>query len=199
MSFGGCGRGRTHLLWCIRKKGSKSYARYRTIGWKANLYLNGAYQESVYFSLNGEYVKYISNVTVGDVEYILFYIKTDDLRTRFHNQNAINNGNHGGEVYDTYDGIANTRSWSNATKKDLYSNFNKVPTGMYFSISVSGGSVILSTSGGGKYIYGVRASKRRHRSRGVEVSKTLFYIQNDYPYKYKIVKYIEKTPFCGSI
>ena len=138
-------------------------------------------------------------MTVGDVEYILFYIKTDDLRTRFHNQNAINNGNHGGEVYDTYDGIANTRSWSNATKKDLYSNFNKVPTGMYFSISVSGGSVILSTSGGGKYIYGVRASKRRHRSRGVEVSKTLFYIQNDYPYKYKIVKYIEKTPFCGSI
>lgn len=180
-------------------KGSPKYARYRTIGWKASLYINGTYQESVYFSLNGSYIKYLPNVTVDNVEYILFYIPIDSLIDRFHNQDAINNGtgeikldsimsvveggsdspngwiddngNHGGEVYDTYDGIANARSWSNATKKDLYSNFNKVPTGMYFNISVSGGSGISSTSGGGKYIYGARATISAECSDGYDFDK----------------------------
>ena len=180
-------------------KGSPKYARYRTIGWKASLYINGTYQESVYFSLNGSYIKYLPNVTVDNVEYILFYIPIDSLIDRLHNQDAINNGtgeikldsimsvveggsdspngwiddngNHGGEVYDTYDGIANARSWSNATKKDLYSNFNKVPTGMYFNISVSGGSGISSTSGGGKYIYGARATISAECSDGYDFDK----------------------------
>lgn len=165
-------------------KGSRSSVRYRTIGWKANLYLNGAYQESAYFSLNGSFVLNASNITSGNVEYNLYYIYLNDLIRRFNNQSAItsgkaeikldaimsivpansntpngstdDNGNYTGEVYDTYSGIANARGW--AHPGDLQSRFNKVPTGMYRTVTVTGGTGIASTSGSGTYIYGTRAT-----------------------------------------
>lgn len=165
-------------------KGSSSSVRYRTIGWKANLYLNGAYQESAYFSLNGSFVLNASNITSGNVEYNLYYIYLNDLIRRFNNQSAItsgkgeikldaimsivpansntpngstdDNGNYKGEVYDTYSGIANARGW--AHPGDLQSRFNKVPTGMYRTVTVTGGTGIASTSGSGTYIYGTRAT-----------------------------------------
>lgn len=165
-------------------KGSSSSVRYRTIGWKANLYLNGAYQESAYFSLNGSFVLNASNITSGNVEYNLYYIYLNDLIRRFNNQSAItsgkgeikldaimsivpansntpngstdDNGNYTGEVYDTYSGIANARGW--AHPGDLQSRFNKVPTGMYRTVTVTGGTGIASTSGSGTYIYGTRAT-----------------------------------------
>ena len=168
------------------KTGSKSYARYYTIGWKANLYLNGAWQESVYFSLNGgDYIQHLPAVTVDGVEYNLDYIRIDDLRNRFQNQSAINSGageirldsvmtvknggtdtpngwiddqgNRGGEVYEDYNGIANARGWSSQTMQDLHSNFNKTPTGMYFTVMVTGGTGISQTYGSGRYIYEARA------------------------------------------
>ena len=167
------------------EKGSTSNARYRTIGWKANLYLNGAWQESVYFSLNGSNIQKLPSQTVNNKEYNLYYIPIDNLRTRFKNQSAINsgtgeirldavmsvvnggsdspngwiddNGNRGGEVYEDYDGIANARGWSSATKNDLHTRFNKVPVGMYFNVSVTGGTGISKTYGSGKYIYGAKA------------------------------------------
>lgn len=165
-------------------KGSSSSVRYRTIGWKANLYLNGAYQESVYFSLNGSFIRSVSNITSGNVEYNLYYIRLNDLIKRFNNQSAITSGkgeikldaimsivpaksntptgstddygNYTGEVYDTYSGIANARGW--AHPGDLQSRFNKVPTGMYRTVTVTGGTGIASTSGSGTYIYGTRAT-----------------------------------------
>lgn len=165
-------------------KGSSSSVRYRTIGWKANLYLNGAYQESAYFSLNGSFVLNASNITSGNVEYNLYYIYLNDLIRRFNNQSAItsgkaeikldaimsivpansntpngstdDNGNYTGEVYDTYSGIANARGW--AHPGELQSRFNKVPTGMYRTVTVTGGTGIASTSGSGTYIYGTRAT-----------------------------------------
>lgn len=165
-------------------KGSSSSVRYRTIGWKANLYLNGAYQESVYFSLNGSFIFKANDTTSGNVEYNLYYIRLNDLIKRFSNQSAItsgkgeikldaimsivpansntpngstdDNGNYTGEVYDTYSGIANARGW--AHPGDLQSRFNKVPTGMYRTVTVTGGTGIASTSGSGTYIYGTRAT-----------------------------------------
>lgn len=165
-------------------KGSSSSVRYRTIGWKANLYLNGAYQESAYFSLNGSFVLNASNITSGNVEYNLYYIYLNDLIRRFNNQSAITSGkgeikldaimsivpaksntpsgstddygNYTGEVYDTYSGIANARGW--AHPEDLQSRFNKVPTGMYRTVTVTGGTGIASTSGSGTYIYGTVAT-----------------------------------------
>ena len=165
-------------------KGSTSSVRYRTIGWKANLYLNGGYQESVYFSLNGSYIFNVSNTESNGVEYNLYYIRLNDLVKRFSNQAAIKSGtgeikldaimsivpaksnspngscddygNYSGEVYDTYSGISNARGW--AHKEDLKSRFNKVPTGMYHYVTVTGGTGIASTSGSGKYIYGTIAT-----------------------------------------
>lgn len=178
------GDGRIYLS-SYGKTGSKNYARYYTIGWKANLYLNGQWQESIYFSLEGSYITHLTPVTVNGVEYNLDYIRTEDLKNRFKNQSAINSGageirldsvmtvknggtdtpngwiddqgNRGGEVYEDYNGIANARGWSSQTMTDLHSNFDKTPTGMYFTVTVSGGTGISNVYGGGKYIYGATA------------------------------------------
>lgn len=72
------------------------------------------------------------------------------------NGSTDDNGNYKGEVYDTYSGIANARGW--AHPGDLQSRFNKVPTGMYRTVTVTGGTGIASTSGSGTYIYGTRAT-----------------------------------------
>ena len=165
-------------------KGSSSAVRYRTIGWKANLFLNGGYVESVYFSLTGDYIVNYDNSSVGNKEYNLYYIRLSDLIKRFRNQNVIksgageiklnavmsivppnsdnpngtinDNGDATGEVYDTYEGISKARKW--AHPEDLKTRFNKVPTGMYRTVSVSGGTGISGTSGSGTYIYGVIAT-----------------------------------------
>lgn len=178
-------------------KGSTSSVRYRTIGWKANLYLNGGYQESVYFSLNGSYIFNVSNTESNGVEYNLYYIRLNDLVKRFSNQAAIKSGtgeikldaimsivpaksnspkgscddygNYYGEVYDTYSGISNARGW--AHKEDLKSRFNKVPTGMYRNVTVTGGTGIASTSGSGKYIYGTIATISATCSTGYDFDK----------------------------
>jgi len=178
-------------------KGSTSSVRYRTIGWKANLYLNGGYQESVYFSLNGSYIFNVSNTESNGVEYNLYYICLNDLVKRFSNQAAIKSGtgeikldaimsivpaksnspkgscddygNYYGEVYDTYSGISNARGW--AHKEDLKSRFNKVPTGMYRNVTVTGGTGIASTSGSGKYIYGTIATISATCSTGYDFDK----------------------------
>ena len=178
-------------------KGSTSSVRYRTIGWKANLYLNGGYQESVYFSLDGSYIFNVSNTESNGVEYNLYYIRLNDLVKRFSNQAAIKSGtgeikldaimsivpaksnspkgscddygNYSGEVYDTYSGISNARGW--AHKEDLKSRFNKVPTGMYRNVTVIGGTGIASTSGSGKYIYGTIATISATCSTGYDFDK----------------------------
>ena len=165
-------------------KGSSSAVRYRTIGWKANLFLNGGYVESVYFSLTGDYIVNYDNSSVGNKEYNLYYIRLSDLIKRFRNQNVIksgageiklnavmsivppnsgnpngtinDNGDATGEVYDTYEGISKARKW--AHPEDLKTRFNKVPTGMYRTVRVYGGTGISGTSGSGTYIYGVIAT-----------------------------------------
>lgn len=71
---------------------ASSDTKYRTIGWKANLYLNGAYQQSVYYSLNGGYIIKLTSQQVDGNEYNLYYIRLNDLRNRFSNQAAINSG-----------------------------------------------------------------------------------------------------------
>ena len=179
------------------KKAASSSTRYRTIGWKANLYLNGGYQESVYFSLNGNYINLTSTVTNGGKEYNLYYISIDSLKNRFNNQDAINSGkgevkldavmsvvnpnqaspngsmddsgNYNGEVYDTRDGIANARGWSD--KSDFDSYFNKTPVGMYRTVTVTGSTGISGTSGSGKYIYGSFATISATCSNGYEFDK----------------------------
>ncbi len=179
------------------KKAASSSTRYRTIGWKANLYLNGGYQESVYFSLNGNYINLTSTVTNGGKEYNLYYISVDSLKNRFNNQDAINSGkgevkldavmsivnpnqaspngsmddsgNYNGEVYDTRDGIANARGWSD--KSDFDSYFNKTPVGMYRTVTVTGSTGISGTSGSGKYIYGSFATISATCSNGYEFDK----------------------------
>lgn len=160
------------------------HTRYRTIGWKVSLYQNGNYQESVYCSLNGNYINKFPSSNSNGTEYNLYYINFDSLKSRFSNQAAINNGagtlyfdavmsivpaksntpngtvddwgNTTGEVYDTFAGISKARGWGHPD--DLRHYYNKSPEGLYRNVYVYKGTGISSVSGSGTYVYGAWAT-----------------------------------------
>lgn len=172
------------------------HARYRTIGWKASLYLNGNYQESVYCKLGGNYLTRCATNTSGGTEYNLYYVNFNDLRNRFSNQAAINSGSgtlyfdavmsivpansntpNGtiddwgtttGEVYDTFEGISKARGWGHPD--DLRHYYNKTPEGLYRNVYVYAGTGISSVSGGGTYVYGAWATISATCSTGYDFS-----------------------------
>lgn len=165
-------------------KAVTNHTRYRTIGWKASLYLNGNYQESVYCKLGGNYLTRCATNTSGGTEYNLYYVNFNDLRNRFSNQAAINSGagkiyfdavmsivpaksntpngtindwgNTTGEVYDTFEGISKARGWGHPD--DLRHYYNKSPEGLYRNVYVYSGTGIAGVSGGGTYVYGAWAT-----------------------------------------
>lgn len=160
------------------------HTRYRTIGWKVSLYQNGNYQESVYCSLNGNYINKFPSSNSNGTEYNLYYINFDSLKSRFSNQTAINSGsgtlyfdavmsivpansntpngtindwgNTTGEVYDTFEGISKARGWGHPD--DLRHYYNKSPEGLYRNVYVYKGTGISSVSGSGTYVYGAWAT-----------------------------------------
>lgn len=160
------------------------HARYRTIGWKVSLYQNGSYQESVYCSLNGSYIRKFPSSNSNGTEYNLYYIDFNRLKSRFSNQAAINSGagtlyfdavmsivpaksntpngtindwgNTTGEVYDTFEGISKARGWGHPD--DLRHYYNKTPEGLYRNVYVYAGTGIAGVSGGGTYVYGAWAT-----------------------------------------
>lgn len=165
-------------------KAVANHTRYRTIGWKVSLYQNGSYQESVYCSLNGSYIREFPSSNSNGTEYNLYYIDFNRLRSRFSNQAAINSGagtlyfdavmsivpansntpngtindwgNTTGEVYDTFEGISKARDWGHPD--DLRHYYNKSPEGLYRNVYVYKGTGISSVSGGGTYVYGASAT-----------------------------------------
>ena len=165
-------------------KAVANHTRYMTIGWKASLYLNGNYQESVYCKLGGNYLTRCATNTSGGTEYNLYYVNFNDLRNRFSNQAAINSGagkiyfdavmsivpaksntpngtindwgNTTGEVYDTFEGISKARGWGHPD--DLRHYYNKSPEGLYRNVYVYSGTGIAGVSGGGTYVYGAGAT-----------------------------------------
>lgn len=160
------------------------HTRYRTIGWKVSLYQNGNYQESVYCSLNGNYINKFPSSNSNGTEYNLYYINFDSLKSRFSNQTAINSGsgtlyfdavmsivpaksntpngtindwgNTTGEVYDTFAGISKARGWGHPD--DLRHYYNKSPEGLYRNVYVYPGTGIANVSGSGTYVYGAWAT-----------------------------------------
>ena len=160
------------------------HTRYRTIGWKVSLYQNGNYQESVYCSLNGNYINKFPSSNSNGTEYNLYYINFDSLKSRFSNQAASNSGagtlyfdavmsivpaksntpngtvddwgNTTGEVYDTFAGISKARGWGHPD--DLRHYYNKSPEGLYRNVYVYKGTGISSVSGSGTYVYGAWAT-----------------------------------------
>lgn len=160
------------------------HTRYRTIGWKVSLYQNGNYQESVYCSLNGNYINKFPSSNSNGTEYNLYYINFDSLKSRFSNQTAINSGsgtlyfdavmsivpaksntpngtindwgNTTGEVYDTFAGISKARGWGHPD--DLKHYYNKSPEGLYRNVYVYPGTGIANVSGSGTYVYGAWAT-----------------------------------------
>lgn len=165
-------------------KAVANHTRYRTIGWKVSLYQNGSYQESVYCSLNGSYIRKFPSSNSNGTEYNLYYIDFNRLKSRFSNQAAINSGagtlyfdavmsivpansntpngtindwgNTTGEVYDTFEGISKARGWGHPD--DLRHYYNKSPEGLYRNVYVYKGTGISSVSGGGTYVYGAWAT-----------------------------------------
>ena len=165
-------------------KAVANHTRYRTIGWKVSLYQNGSYQESVYCSLNGSYIRKFPSSNSNGTEYNLYYIDFNKLKSRFSNQAAINSGagtlyfdavmsivpansntpngtindwgNTTGEVYDTFEGISKARDWGHPD--DLRHYYNKSPEGLYRNVYVYKGTGISSVSGGGTYVYGALAT-----------------------------------------
>ena len=59
-----------------------------------------------------------------------------------------------GEVYSTYEGIANARGWTATTKENMHSMFNKRIVDLYRSVYVEAGDGVEKVSGGGTYCYG---------------------------------------------
>ena len=162
---------------------ANSGVKYRTIGWKINVVnSSGAVLQSLYVQLGGNYLRTVNTVQDGDSIYNLYAMQLSSLKQRMNgsaiaamNQGSctivldacmvvMTNGSPGGtmndsgitsgRVYTSYDGIANAAGWTAASKEALHSYFNKSVDGLFYNVSVGGGSGIARAEGGGRYCYG---------------------------------------------
>ena len=170
-------------------KGNKSTAgtKYKTIGWQLQIKNNdGKLLQTLYFMLNGNFLKSENMVVVNNYEYNLYKLKLGKMTSRFSQQSkkALNSGNcqlifnacmvvqkNGkaggsmndsgitkGKVYTTYDGIVGAAGWSDSAKKALNSYFNKSVIGLFYNVNVNKTTGISKISGGGVYCYGTKAT-----------------------------------------
>ena len=170
-------------------KGNKSTAgtKYKTIGWqllvKDN---NGKLLQTLYYVINGKFLRNNDIRIVDKYEYNLYILKLDKLTMRLSDKSkkAMNSGNcqlifnacmvvqkNGkaggsmndsgitkGKVYTTYDGIVGAAGWSDSAKKALNSYFNKSVIGLFYNVNVNKTTGISKISGGGVYCYGTKAT-----------------------------------------
>jgi hypothetical protein len=157
--------------------------RYRTIGWKMDIKDTwGNVLQTLYFQQGGAYLANPSVVQDSKYIYQLYTLSLSTLKSRMNTaaRTALNNGrcsivmnacmvvvrngvvqgtmnDYGitsGSVYTTYNGIVQAANWSAASRSALYSYFNKSVSGLFYTVSVSGGTGIASVGGGGTYCYG---------------------------------------------
>lgn len=181
------------------KKAVNSGILYTTLGWQVVVHDSYGYPvEVIYYQLGGSNMVLISSMDVDGYEYCLYKISFANMKARMSagSRDALNRANsfisfnactttkingvvqggmtdYGpawGAVYTTYDGIVNAQNWSNETKQTLYSYYNKLVAGMFYSVSIEAGEGIESVSGAGSYCYGATATISATPSNGYEFS-----------------------------
>ena len=173
------------IFFVTRGNKSNSGTKYKTVGWQIVVAQNyGTIIQSLYFDLNGYYLRHVDRSVEGKYEYNLYRVSLDILRARLNEQalQAINSGNCqlkfnacmvvtkggrpcgsmndsgivSGNVYTTYEGIVNAQDWSDNAKESLYSYFNKNVLGLFFRVNVNKSAGIRWVTGAGTYCYGTK-------------------------------------------
>jgi hypothetical protein len=142
----------------------------------------GKVLQSLYFQLGGAYLVNTNTVQTSTNIYQLYALSLSSVKSRMNvtARTALNsgrcsivlnacmvvvqnnvpqgtmndNGITSGTVYTTYSGIAGAADWSAASRSALNSYFNKSVSGLFYTVSVRGGTGIASVGGGGTYCYG---------------------------------------------
>lgn len=161
--------------------------RYKTIGWKVSVTDgNGNLLQTVYYAVGGSYLGHYSVVAQAGYEYNLYGFSLSGLKGRLSAgaysallrgncrirldacmvvtqggtaQGGMNDsGSFWGNVYTSYGGISSAMPWTESSKTALYSYFDKQAQGLFYTLTVSGGTGIRLVSGGGTYCYGTPVS-----------------------------------------
>lgn len=179
------------------KKAVNSGILYTTLGWQVVIHDSYGYPiEVIYYQLGGPNMVLINVMEVDGYEYCLYKISFANMKARMSASSlgVLNRANsfitfnactttkingivqggmtdYGpawGVVYTTYEGIANAQNWSNETKQTLYSYYNKIAGGMFYTVSIEAGEGIESVTGAGSYCYGATATISATPSSGYE-------------------------------
>jgi hypothetical protein len=173
--------------------------KYRTIGWKMDIKdAEGNVLQSLYFQLGGAYLVNANTVQNGADIYQLYTLSLSTVRSRMNTearaamdrgmcsivmnacmvvvrnnvpQGSMNDyGITSGTVYTTYSGIVGAANWSAVSRNALKNYFNKNVIGLFYTVSVSGGTGVASVDGGGTYCYGTWVTISAYLSDGYEFS-----------------------------
>lgn len=165
------------------KRSTTASVKYETVGWKVTIQdANEKVLETLYFALGGDYISAIDYQYTTNYQYTLYACSFAKLksamsaksRTALEKANCkiifdacmvvkvdgvlqgsiTDGGATTGKVYTTYDGIVNARNWSEASKTNLKSYFDKTVTGLFYEVKLLCGSGIARVSGAGTYCYG---------------------------------------------
>jgi hypothetical protein len=187
-------------IYCATKGAVASTGiKYRTIGWKMDVVdTGGSLLQSIYFQLGGAYLVNTNTVQNSTNIYQLYALSLSSVRSRMNAtaraamdrgkcsivlnacmvvvRNNVPQGSmndHGvtsGRVYTTYSGIVGAANWALASRTALLSYFNKSVSGLFYTVSVRGGTGIDSVGGGGTYCYGTLVTISASASMGYEFS-----------------------------
>lgn len=175
------------IYYATKAKKVVSGTQYTTIGWKVTILDSiGNVMDTIYYQLGGSNMTSIHVQEVNGYEYCLYKVTLSNIRARMNdgakyaltvaNANIIfdactttklngevqggmtDAGPSWGDVYTTYDGIANAQNWSSTTKETLKSYYNKSVKGLFYNLSVQGGEGIETVTGSGKYCFGTEVT-----------------------------------------
>lgn len=171
------------IYYASRGKSSNSSIKYVLLGWQVSVFDNtGKVLDRIYYVRDGKNMVQIDNRTVNGYVYTLYKVTWSNLKSRMsekartalekancniifdgcmtvktdgENQGGMNeNGPEWGEVYTTYEDIANAENWTSASKSTLKSYYEKEVTGLFHTVTLVTTEGIASVSGGGRYCYG---------------------------------------------
>jgi hypothetical protein len=183
------------IYWATNGAIASTATRYRAIGWKMEIRnAGGSVLQTLYFQLGGAYLVNTNNVQNTTDIYQLYVLNLSSIRSRMNAtaraamergdcsivlnacmvvvqnnvpQGAMNDyGVTSGTVYMTYNGIVGAANWAAASRSALTSYFNKSVIGLFYTVSVSGGTGIASVGGGGTYCYGTLVTLSASASTG---------------------------------
>lgn len=166
-----------------KKAVASTSVTYFNLGWKVTIKnASGEIVDVLYYALGGENLVEVDSRTINGYGYTLYKVTLSNMRSRMSKeaQEAVSTANcqivfdactivrkkgepqggltdegiSWGTVYTTYDGIVNAQNWSQATKKNLESYYNKTIDEMFYQVTVRCGSGISKVSGGGRYCFG---------------------------------------------